>query len=935
MPLKGSRKQFRRGEVVQVAGDVNNEAFKAIKTRKRASTKFHPSIEKETIEIDSDDEKSQPPKKSRPDPRSSTSRIRGAKQEERLAESKQESETVDRPQNIIYSHIIKPSKLFRPFAEKDANVYIVLAPGDSKYCYRMQSHVLMHASPWFKWPIRGRVQEADPKLAEELTQNTGIEFRFELILDKHLGHYALKRMPLTKYKPVEQLQEGFTEAFPSNGSKRQHSFSNSICQNGHPSTGLPQYDGSFDEVVSENIVGSFDAATQVETEHLNSLLGTDQSLFELQVKGNQDEKDVIKLEEDTDMQLTSIEIALTQKATKEQIATRPTSPIKTGIGPDNNDTKHTVHIHPDSHNITGGQDIIILETPIKAEAGIEEQISLQVISVARAFPEEQPETFVEDEFNPDKQHQEGEGFNQLQSGHQTFPEEQLQTVILAENPGEPEIKLEEPDLQAELSVQASSSATVSPTEDVEDLANATIPLKEKIEEPANAASVVEQPRQAVDLFSQESSNDRALPTKAKSTLEEPKQATTMSSKTPCNSQGSPRNPVRISAGPKLTETRNQSVSTPVVEEAPDDQRINKPEVCITVEPRQITPEQYMKEQSEEPVHPPILDAYHSLFLCYYGFPPTISNTDLPTALKQSRLLVKIATLYASLKHVRPHIIASLLSHGRNLYSSIAQDAPRFLILAKKLQCAPIFKEAMIHIVGQVPFWPWPTPEDQVDPMLVDFIQRKSDDLKDKKAEANDALFRSCLTHLGVRVSINNLERATFDMWVVVQIWHDWFSQQLHTCAVIRHNEGRNAERNMYRLMAQDGEAYLKTDDIMAMVEPYKAVSGAKEWGNWDRNQVEKEMQIMKGFAAKTVKGLMANELMGDISENGEGAVEYLVCTKIDERELPINHPEHDLMKSDITLSNHSSINASRFPPISFPSMVNASIARLLCKPSPL
>lgn len=66
MPPKGPRKQFRRGEVVRVAGDANNEAFKAINTRKRASTKLHPSIEQETIEIDSDDETSHPPKKSRP-----------------------------------------------------------------------------------------------------------------------------------------------------------------------------------------------------------------------------------------------------------------------------------------------------------------------------------------------------------------------------------------------------------------------------------------------------------------------------------------------------------------------------------------------------------------------------------------------------------------------------------------------------------------------------------------------------------------------------------------------------------------------------------------------------------------------------------------------------------------------------------------------------
>lgn len=620
---------------------------------------------------------------------------------------------------------------------------------------------------------------------------------------------------------------------------------------------------------------------------MNSSLGTHQSLFEPPVKRNQDKKDVIKSEEDTDIQMTSTgSIPTTQQATQEQVATPPTSPIKIGTQSDDNDANHDGQVHTNFHKIPGGQDTTPLETPIKAESRTEEKMFLQVIPVTRASPEEQPETFVKDEFNPDDQHQEGGEFSQLQPGRQVSPEEQLQIAISIENPEEPETKHKEPEPPAELSAQVSSSDTVSHTEDTKDPVNTSVPLKEEIEESANAELVVEQPVQAAGSSLQESSDDRVLPMKARSTPEESKQATTTVPRTPRGSQGSPREPVQVSASPKLTEARYRSKTTPVDEEASDVQSINKLEVSTTVEPKQVTSEQYMKKQSEQPVHPDILDAYHSLFLCYYGFPPTISNADLPTALKQSSLLVKIATLYNSLKLVRPHIIASLLSHGRDLYSSIGKDAPRFLILANKLQCAPIFKEAVIHIVGQAPFWPWPTPEDQVDPTLAGFMHTKFEDLKDKKAEANDALFRSCLTHLGARVSINNLDKTTFDMWVVVQIWHDWFSQQLHTCAVTRHNEGRNVERNMYRLMAQGGDAYLKIDDVMAMVEPYKAVSGAREWGNWDRKQVEKEMQIMKAFAAKTVRDLMANELMGDITENGDGAVEYLTCTKIEERELP-------------------------------------------------
>ncbi|QSZ35177.1 hypothetical protein DSL72_008044 [Monilinia vaccinii-corymbosi] len=703
MPPKGSRKQYRRGEVVQVVGDPGNDAFKATNGRKRSSNKLQPSIEKCTIEIESDDETPQPPRKSRPDPRSSTGRVCGADQKERPAGSKQESEFAGRPQNTTSRHILRPGSMFRPFADENADVYIVLVHKDHKHTYRLQSHVLMHASSWFQAPI---VVEADPELADRISFRTGIRFRFELIHDRRFGHHVLKRMPLTEYKPVEQPEKVVAEAFSASGLKGQYYRRDSASDSRHALIGMPQYDSPFDEAASGNMVGSFGAALCTYFEHSNPSPGTRHSLPELPVDENQDKGVSIKLEKDTEMQMTSTGIVpTTQNAIKDQIARPPTSPTQARTKSDNGNTNDDGQANKDFPNVPDGHVATPLETPIKAESATGEDIFSQTLPVAQAYPGGQPEA------------------------------------------------------------------------------------------PVNA-----------------------------------------------------------------------------------------------VEPKQSVSEQDPKKPSDEPVHPDVLDAYHSLFLCYYGFPPTISNADFPTAVKQSKILIKIAALYYSLKLVRPHIIASLLSYGRNLYSAVRQDPPRFLILAFKLQCAPIFKEALIHIVGQAPSWPWPTPQDRIDPALAEIIQKKFEHLKEKKAKANDALFRSCLAHLGVRVSISNLNKETFDMWVVVQIWHDWFSQQLHTCAVTRRDENRSVERNMYRLMAQAGDAYLHVDDIMAMVRPYQPIPASgereREWGNWDRDQVELEMKIMKAFAAKTVRDLMANELMGDFSESGEGAVEYLTCTQIEERELP-------------------------------------------------
>ncbi|KAF7948429.1 uncharacterized protein EAE97_003840 [Botrytis byssoidea] len=281
----------------------------------------------------------------------------------------------------------------------------------------------------------------------------------------------------------------------------------------------------------------------------------------------------------------------------------------------------------------------------------------------------------------------------------------------------------------------------------------------------------------------------------------------------------------------------------------------------------------------------VLDAYRSLFLCYFGCAPTISTTNAATAASQSMLLIKIANRYDSVKVVRPHIVAALLSLGRSLYASIRRNPPQYLLLANKLQCAPIFKEALIHIVGQYPSWPWLTKEDRMSQVLGKVIQMKFDDLQDMRFKINDALFQSCLVKEKVRVSINNFDKSTFDMWIIVQIWHDWFSQQLRQCKMVRRYENRSVEKNMYRLIAQGGEAYLGIDNVMAMIEPFRAGLETREWGHWKKDQVELQLNMLKKYASDNVKGLLVNQLMGDTGGNA-GEIEYLTCTNVHEDELP-------------------------------------------------
>ncbi|TGO63030.1 hypothetical protein BOTNAR_0106g00260 [Botryotinia narcissicola] len=781
MPPKAPRMQYQRGEQVLQVDDPGNHAFKAqaVKNGRKRPNTAQPSTKNGPIEIGSDNEYPQPSKKPRSDPRSSKSKIADAKEGKNVVENISESEDNSHPEVVPCANL-PLRKLLKPFADPDADIYIVLIQKNPEYSFRMHSCILRRASPWFAWELQENVvNEVDEKLAAEITRDTGIKYRFELRFDDHLGHYTLKRVGLTMYK--EQPQAVINRAIPDSSNRYDGYFfsSNGSSNSRQSSVFLPQYDGSCDDIEMANTMDGPNSSIAFNiTDFLPSLSTippTQDSINEVEKEDNG-----IKLE-DTTTSLNSTEVNLpAQNDVTKQIATPPTSPIKVVTGTNTDLILYQgPQIDTRPQAVLADQIIPTVDTPIKAEIESEEQM-LSPSLPEHMSPERQLEVLSNVEEKVDEQLRIELQEIEVPQGRQISPEEQLQVAISMENPIGPEMKTEE-----------TQQATIS-------LSKQQCKIDPIVKEPSGN-HVIEQ---------------TFIPT----------------------------------AGKPINNVTCQKLAPPKVEKT-------------------------------------ILDAYRSLFLCYFGCAPTISTINAATAASQSNLLIKIATLYDSVKVVRPYIVAALLSLGRSLYASIRRNPPHFLILANKLQCAPIFKEALIHIVGQYPSWPWLTKEDRMSQVLGKVIQIKFDDLQDMRFKINDALFQSCLVKEKVRVSINNSDKSTFDMWIIVQIWHDWFSQQLRQCKMVRRHENRSVEKNMYRLIAQGGDAYLGIDDVMAMIEPFRAGSETREWGHWKKDQVELQLNMLKKYASDNVKGLLVNELMGDTGGNA-GEIEYLTCTNVHEDKLP-------------------------------------------------
>lgn len=279
----------------------------------------------------------------------------------------------------------------------------------------------------------------------------------------------------------------------------------------------------------------------------------------------------------------------------------------------------------------------------------------------------------------------------------------------------------------------------------------------------------------------------------------------------------------------------------------------------------------------------VCEAYNNFFLMLHNMPHNIDDKNVNMALSQVELLIRTSGLYDSLELIRPQLSNALLTFGREMYKAILVDPPRWLDVSLYLACAPIFREAMVHIVGQYPHFPGSKFKlEDLPSNIQELITTKVNDLNKLRAGINEKLFTSSITIGGQNISIHNLDMYNLDSWIVVQTWRDWFSHSLARC-----NDKRivsNTHGTMYRLMAKGGDAYLQHAAVIETLKYLKGPGGTgKGVTKLDNEEIELDLRLMKDSAREVVKPLCVNHSMLDVEEEG---IEYLTCTEVATEELP-------------------------------------------------
>jgi hypothetical protein len=322
---------------------------------------------------------------------------------------------------------------------------------------------------------------------------------------------------------------------------------------------------------------------------------------------------------------------------------------------------------------------------------------------------------------------------------------------------------------------------------------------------------------------------------------------------------------------------NNSPSTTEKMQVPTENQVTIEKSSNTEESQVATKENATTQPDAE-----LLSAYNNLFLIYYGRAPIIDAKDISNALQQAEILIRVAELYGSNPVIRPYLGNCMMQFGRDVYTAILQDPPRWLQLSLYLESAPIFKEAIIHITGNLPLWPWPTvqlrdfPDDLKGPG--GFFERKLNYLEALQRDVDRKLTMSSIKINGEEAQLDTENKKTYNTWLVLQLWKNWFvgsiskdeSPNPTTC-----NNGM-----VYRLISKGGNAYLPSESIVAQI---KAIRDLSRMLKRDRQEIEEDLKLMKDFAQEEVCLLCVNNCMLGVEEAG---IKHLTCTKVENNELP-------------------------------------------------
>ena len=279
----------------------------------------------------------------------------------------------------------------------------------------------------------------------------------------------------------------------------------------------------------------------------------------------------------------------------------------------------------------------------------------------------------------------------------------------------------------------------------------------------------------------------------------------------------------------------------------------------------------------------IIRDYDNLFRIFYNFSPALDSVNIAESYIQCKTLLGLADMYDALEVVGPRIDHHLLQFQSRLWKQIAKYPPSYLKLGYLARSKVIFAEALVHVVGQ-----WPSGSNQlrhnVPASVIEVIEDKVKNLKEKKAKAEARLFRLALTTpRGERVTPQN----SYVDWLALSLFRQWLAENTTPPSSDNRRPAPSHAQpppinagSLYRALGAGGSSYLTHEELKRFLR-----IRPDEYSRDSLKKFEKRMDEIKNIAREIVKPLMRNYLELDMGRDG-GGLGYLTCTRVEEADFP-------------------------------------------------
>lgn len=273
--------------------------------------------------------------------------------------------------------------------------------------------------------------------------------------------------------------------------------------------------------------------------------------------------------------------------------------------------------------------------------------------------------------------------------------------------------------------------------------------------------------------------------------------------------------------------------------------------------------------------------YDQLFRAFYHIRPRFDDSSLSTVLYDSVGLVDVAEAVGSIEAISETVDIALMRQGVILFQSIAVNPSSWSDLAFRIGSPVIFKEAIIHLVGQ---WLSMSTEGKfrLRAEVANICERKFVELQSKKK----AIEIRILSHYPAALKPpadtrpnRPLYATDIYMWISLSLFRQWFGQAM--CEE-RGRNGKDGGAHLYRQLGTGGYSYLDRHAMGRFHEHFPMTPKGVSC-------LELSISNLKEQIKPFVQDLLVNNSQLDIEKE---PVPYLTCCEVKKADLPWEKTTH-------------------------------------------